>query len=154
MPQRFKQLQKAGVIPRFPPMELDLDICREAYIEHLRMEKGGAAAQQLQAEQARGPAQPRAGEGEGRQRQAEKLDLELARLRGQLVDANEIRTALTAQDVVVKDRLFSVPTAVADRAAEAAAADGAQGIARVFDAAIRAALEALAAAQVVPAKVQ
>ena len=54
----------------------------------------------------------------------------------------------------MKDRLLSVPAAVADRAVEAAAGDGAQGVARVYDAAIRAALEALAATRVVSAKVQ
>ena len=79
-PQRFKQLQKAGVIPRFPPMELDLDICREAYIEHLRMEKGGRGrdpdsgpskpAGQLNLEQEKAKVA---------RRQSEKLDLELAR---------------------------------------------------------------------------
>ena len=84
------------------------------------------------------------------ERQAAKLDLELARMRGELVSASEICLALAAQDTVVKDRLLSVPMAAADRAAEAAAKDGPQGVARVYTAAIRAALEALASMEVVP----
>src|SRR4051812_1019180 len=146
-PQRFQRLQKEGVIPRFPPMEVDLDIVREAYIEHLRLVRGGrlqdpdrkpGGAGRLDLEQERAKVAAR---------RAEKLDLELRRMRGTLVNAEEVRGALAAQDVVVKDRLLSVPMAVADRAVEAAAAEGARGVARVHDAAVRAALEALAGAE-------
>src|SRR4051812_40806111 len=145
-PQRFQRLQKEGVIPRFPPMELDLDIVREAYIEHLRLVRGGrlqapdrkpGGAGRLDLEQERAKVAAR---------RAERLDLELRRMRGTLVNAEEVRGALAAQDVVVKDRLLSVPMAVADRAVEAAA-EGARGVARVHDAAVRAALEALAGAE-------
>src|SRR4051794_26611075 len=152
--QRFQKLQKEGVIPRFPPMEVDLDIVREAYIEHLRLVKGGRG---------RDPDSPPP-KGKGRldleqeraklaARQNEKLDLELRRLRGELVSVAEVKAALSAQDVVVKDRLLAVPMAAADRALEAAPG-GAQAIAGVYDRAIRDALSALAATKAVPATVQ
>ena len=84
------------MIPRFPPMELDLDICREAYIEHLRME--GAARPQTPAGKPAGQLNLEQEKAKVARRQAEKLDLELARMRGELVDASEIRAALAAQD--------------------------------------------------------
>jgi terminase small subunit / prophage DNA-packing protein len=149
-PQRFQQLQKAGVIPRFPPMEVDVDICREAYIEHLRE---GASGRQRPGKPQRGRLDLEQEKAKVAARTAEKLDIELKRLRGSVVDAGEIRAALAATTVVVKDRLLSVPMAAADRALEAAPG-GAKAIAEVYDRAIRAALEALAAEKVVPARVQ
>jgi hypothetical protein len=146
--QRFWQLQRAGVIPRFPAHEVDLDLCRAAYLEHLRE---GAAGRQKADKPKRGRLDLEQEKAKVQARMAARLDIELERLRGTLVDARELRAALAVVDGVVKDRLLAVPLAAAERAAEAAAKDGAQGVARVYDEAIRAALTALASMQVVPA---
>src|SRR3954453_23871978 len=101
-PQRFRQLQKEDVIPRFPPMELDLDVCREAYIEHLRLVKGGRLQDPDRKPAGKGRLDLEQERAKLAARQNEKLDLELRRMRGELVSVAEVKAALSAQDVVVK----------------------------------------------------
>jgi phage terminase Nu1 subunit (DNA packaging protein) len=82
--------------------------------------------------------------------QADRLELEIRRLRGELAPVAEIKAALSAQDVAVRDRLMAVPHACAARVVEAAP-KGEVAVARAIDAEIRAALTALSSAECVPA---
>jgi phage terminase Nu1 subunit (DNA packaging protein) len=138
---RLRQLQREGVLPRATSGDWDLDTIRRRYIENLRAVKGNhlppgaaGAAERLDLDRERARLA---------REQADKVALENARLRGKLVDVDEIKLALAVQDGIIKDRLLMIPQAVADRAVSAAP-DGPAAVARVLETAVRHALEALA----------
>ena len=82
---------------------------------------------------------------------ADIAEMEAARMSGELVDASEIRTALASMDTAIRDFLLQIPHASAARVLEAGLKRGEAGVAEVLTRDIRAALSALAGAEVVPA---
>jgi hypothetical protein len=150
-PRHFRRLQHDGILPKFAPNDVDLDLCCEMYLKHLQ--KSAAGRQERQ---------PAKGDGKGlvleQERaklakvQAEKIELELRQRRGKLVDVDEVGQVLAVMDIAIRDRLLAVPMAAADRALEASLTLGAAGIAEIYRVEINAALEALASAEIVAKK--
>jgi phage terminase Nu1 subunit (DNA packaging protein) len=80
---------------------------------------------------------------------ADKGELEVRRMRGELVDAAAIERALSVLDVALKDRLLTVPMAAAPEAVDAAREGGPPAAANVIARYLHAALADFAGAEVV-----
>ena len=126
--QRVNELAREGVIPKTGRGQFDLAIAVPAYCAWLREapeRRGGDA--ELKAEKVRLTRE-----------QADKAALENARLRGALLQAEEVERAWTAILVNLRANLLAIPARVSARTAMP------RETVQIIDAEMRAALEGLA----------
>ncbi len=97
-----------GVLKKAPVGKYDIDVCRKAYIEHIREQAAGRAAAGelvLADERARLAKE-----------QADAKEMENALERGDLVYIQDVAKQIENQFTKVRTRLLSVPTKVAPEA--------------------------------------
>lgn len=147
--QRLQQYQQKGIIKRYEVGKVDLIEVAGDIIEHQRRiitgrqtEDGAAPSDQLDFNVERTRLT---------KEQADKTELEVRRMRGELVPVAALKSALMLQDIAVKDRLLAVPMSAAERAYNASVTDKVQGIVDVYEREIRDALNDLASTEVVEA---
>lgn len=138
--RRFRELIDEGVFERAEKGAYDLDVVRRAYIENLREIAAGRGGSEAQANMA--------DEGARRMRAlADIAELKSEQMRGELIPADEVASAIHEAVTVMKTSLLAMP-------AKAAARVGAKDTARaeqVITDEVKEALSALARVRVASA---
>ncbi len=105
--KRFRELLDADVFERAEAGKYDFDLCRKAYVLHLRRlatgrsQPGGSAGEQTGYQEA---------SRREKEAKAEMAELALAERRGELVSADDVDVLLTEIRTAVRGRLITLPS--------------------------------------------
>ena len=139
------ELISRGVIERKPGRgKYDLDEVRVAYIRHIR-EKAAGRDRGAEAEAAEEQKQYEAERARHMTARADRAEIELASMRGELVPADEIADAISQALSTFKQKIFAVPSKLAPRLASNRKADDCE---RLMRDEIKAAFEELSKVEV------
>jgi len=104
--RRFRELIDEGVIPRADKGEYDIEVVVPAYCANLRAVAAGRAGGEEQVVKS-------TEEARRTKLQADKIELEVNEMRGELVPASQIADALHSAVLIMKTRIGAVPAKVA-----------------------------------------
>lgn len=115
--QRFQALQRDGAIPRFPPGDVDLDVCREAYILHLRAVASGRQSVSGHADKSEGGKKLILEHERARvaKHQADGLEMKNAIMRGSLVQTSGVEQAVAEAFSRCRGRMRAIPSKASPR---------------------------------------